>query len=294
MIPTPRDPLRQSSHLRGSTRTPVVAALSAAAGIGLGFAMFHHGSQPPSVQPPALALSEATTQVLAGLRRPVEMRFYSVLDPNAAPELRNFSARVNQLLDAYQADSGKIAVNVVSNASANAARSEGITGVDLDKGEGSYLGLVLVSADKKQVLPQLSPQWEPALECDISRALAGLAQGQKSATGVSITETNNVSAVELQKQFPDVASLTLEQGTRILREASVKEFAAAVTDMQAQVRDAESRVNQSRASGSAQDQDAALRQLQAVQAANTQKLKDIAALSQARIDALKALKGQAP
>ena len=49
--------------------------------------------------------------------------------------------------------------------------AEGIKGFDLDKGRGCYLGLAVSSVGKKEVLPQLYPAWEAALEPDVSRAI---------------------------------------------------------------------------------------------------------------------------
>lgn len=286
------DPSRR--HQRGSARTLALAVLCLCLGIGFGMVLFHHPSKPLVTSEPQIALSSGTTQVLARLNGPVEMRFYSVLESNAAPALREFCSRVVELLDTYrQAAGGKLVFSAQTNASPNDALEDGLKSIDLGKGEGSYIGLVLVAGGKRQVLPQFSPEWEQALEADISRALANLTQTPNAQAATMHPQTTDpVSLEAVQRQIPNPASVSLEEGTRILREASMKEFSTAVTEMQAQVHGAQDRLAQAKTSGSQADQDAALKQLQAVQTANAEKLKDIAASSQARIDALKSLKSE--
>jgi hypothetical protein len=63
--------------------------------------------------------------------------------------------------------------------------------------------------------------------------------------------------------------------------------------MQAQVREAQGRLGQARSSGSAADKESALKHLQEVQTAQTEKLNQIAARSQAQINALQQLKSSA-
>jgi hypothetical protein len=199
------------------------------------------------------------------------------------------------LLAAYQQQAnGKITLthsDSQANSDPNAAIADGIKGFDLDKGEGCYLGLSLSGNGKKEVLAKLSPEWEPALEADISRAIERLAETSSSAKPVAgRAPPDTASIVEVQQIIPDTASVSLEDGTRILKTASLKEFTAAVNEMQAQVREAQARLEQAQKGASPSEQDSALKHLQEVQTAQALKLKEIAAKSQAQIEALKQLK----
>ena len=87
--------------------------------------------------------------------------------------------------------------------------------------------------------------------------------------------------------------MSLEEGIRILREDSIKEFSTAAGEMQSRVQEAQARLVQARNSGSPAEQDAAMKNRQTVQAEQARRLKEIAANSQARIDAFKQFKSGA-
>jgi len=121
-------------------------------------------------------LSAGTKAVLQRVAAPVEVRFYSVLDPATTAEtLRTFAGRVDQLLSEFEKEAGgKIKVvrhSTPSAVVAAAASSDGIRPFNLDKGEACYLALVVSQKDRKELLPDFSPDWEPALESDLSRAM---------------------------------------------------------------------------------------------------------------------------
>ena len=193
-----RDPGSQGRMLEhGSARTLALAIVCLCLGIGLGIALFHRTPKPIQTAEPLTTLSPASTQVLARLNGPVEMRFYSLLEPNAAPELREFRGRVIELLDAYLRAAGdKLVFNPQTNASPNDALEDGLKRIDLGKDEGAYIGLVLVAGGTRQVLSQLSPEWEQALEPDISRALANLTQAPNPQGAAAHTQTADSVSVE--------------------------------------------------------------------------------------------------
>jgi hypothetical protein len=226
------------------------------------------------------------------LNKPVEIRFYSILDPNAPPNLREFSARVAQLLAAYQqAAAGKVVLDALTNADPNAARLDGIKGFNLDKGEGCYLGVALNCAQKREVLAQLSPEWQPALEADISRAIERVAGTGVPAKPVANTAPENEATLqEIQREIPNLSTLSMEDAARIIRERSLSEFTATVNKMNELVQGAQADLVKAQKEGSAAEQEAAMKRLQAIQSEQAQKLKQVAADSQARMDALKKLK----
>ena len=306
--PQPR-PLSGPSHRRGPHRETgnartvllVLASLFFGTAIGAFWASRSKETSAPSVtsQPsdPSAALSQKTKTVLGGLTSPVELRFYSVLDPASEPEsLRAFAGRVDQLLVTYQREAnGKIVVtrsNSLSYANVNAAVAEGIKPFHEDKGEPSFLGLVVIKQNQKTALPELQPEWESALEPDITRAILTTmnAAAQANPVAPAVAKANTAALEEIRQVIPNLDSISVAEGTRILREASLKEFTAAATQLQAQLKDAQQRLQDAQNSGSESDQQAAMKNLQQVQSDLTEQLKKIAAKGQAQINALKQLK----
>ena len=98
------------------------------------------------------------------------------------------------------------------------------------------------------------------------------------------------AAVEdVKRALPNYASLSVDQGTEILREAALKKYAAAAQELQSQVTEAQEELKQAQSQSPA-DQQAAMTHLQQVQAEQSQKLQQIAGQLQTQIAALKQLK----
>ena len=246
--------------------------------------------------PQAVALSDTTLTVLQKLDSVLEIRFYSVLDPASLPDsVMAFAGRVNQLLAAYQqAAGGKVKLTRFeseSNLNQNAARADGVQAFNLDKGEPCYFGVVLTLNGRKETLSHLSPEWEQALEPDLTRAIIRLMETPRPAAAAPASLELNTNAVrEVKALIPDLGTVSVEEGTSILREAALKDFTAAAKEMELQLKEAEQRLAQARSGGSDADQQAAMKQLQQVQARQSEKLQEIAARSKAQIDALQQLK----
>jgi hypothetical protein len=99
------------------------------------------------------------------------------------------------------------------------------------------------------------------------------------------------SAIEdVKRALPEYASLSVDQGTEILRQAALKKYAAAAQELQNQVAQAQRELKTAESKSPA-DQQAAMKHLQQVQAEQSQKLQQIGAQLQTRITALKQLKG---
>ena len=94
---------------------------------------------------------------------------------------------------------------------------------------------------------------------------------------------------DVKRALPNYASLSVDQGTEILRQTALKEYAAAAQELQSQVAEAQAELTQA-AGKSPADQQAAMKHLQQVQAAQSQKLQQIAGQLQTQIAALKQLK----
>jgi len=245
---------------------------------------------------PNIRLSDATRAVLSRLDSPVEVRFYAVLDPTSVPDsMSAFAGRADQLLSAYQQEAdGKIKVtrfNAQSNLDPNAASADGIHAFNLDKGDACYLGLALVFKGRKESLPRLSPEWEGALEPDVTRAIARLLDAtQPVAIPVAVSQINTAAVQEVKALIPNLATVSVEEGKRILQDAALKDFTAAAKEMAAQVKEAEQRLGQVLQGGSEAEQQAARTHLQQVQKEQTEKLQEIAARSKAQLDAFQQIK----
>jgi hypothetical protein len=293
----------RNNHLRnrssaGVTPSVLVAVVAFALGAAVGAFWVSQRSKATEAASPSLQLSGATHDVLKSLDKPVELRFFSLLDPGAATELRAFSDRVRQLLVEYQENAGGkidlVIMDNTTNTSPNQALAAGISGFDLDRGEGSFLGVAISCDGRKEILPRLLPEWETALEPDLSRAIASVSKSKPGTTTPQGGTPEPAITEMLNKTIPDASKVSLEEGTRMLRTAALAEFTATVNETQVQVQAAEAQLKQAKSSGSPSEQDAALKHLQDIQNVQSQKLKEITARSQAQIDAWKRLKASRP
>jgi hypothetical protein len=245
---------------------------------------------------PTIQLSESTRAVLSHLDSPLEIRFYALLDPATVPDsMMAFPARVDQLLSAYeQGAGGKIKVTTINSPStpnANAARADGIQAFDSQKGEGCYLGLALVLKGHKETVPRLSPDWEQALEPDLTRAILRLLDaGRADTISLVVSQANATAVQEVKALIPNLDAVSVQQGREILQDAAFKDFTAATKEMEIQVKEAQQRLAQAHNGGSEAEQQAAMKHLQEVQAEQTEKLKQIAGRSKTQIDTFQQLK----
>jgi hypothetical protein len=287
-----------SNREQGDARLIVMVLIFFLLGVGTGAFWIWHSkstiaSKTPDVGRP---LFDRTTAVLDKLGSPVEIRFYSLLDPSNAPaSLQAYAARVDRLLAEYErAGSNKITVKRYhfepNSPLQNAALADGIKPFDINKGEGSFFGIAVERNGQKESLPYLSPDWEQALEFDLTRAINRTADSSQAQSTPPLTSSDPAAIAAVKSAIPNLDSVSLEDGTRILRDAAVQQFAQAAQEMDAQIKQAEQRLAQARTSQSAADQDAAIQQLQQLQADQSEKLRAIAAQCQAQVDALKSLK----
>jgi len=94
---------------------------------------------------------------------------------------------------------------------------------------------------------------------------------------------------DVKRALPNYVSLTLDEGTEVLREAALKKYAAAAQELQTQIAQAQEELKEAQNKSSA-DQQAAMKHLQQVQAEQSQKLQQIGGELQTQIAALKQLK----
>jgi len=295
--PLPGWPAGSENNFRRSARAISLATALAVAGVaGLSGCKREETAAPapPVEQPAGYVLSDGTKAVLAKLESPVEVRFYALLDSTYAPAaMRDLAGRAAEMLTAFEnVSGGKLTVkrsNVQSQESENAASKDGLKMLELDKADPSFLGFVVAGRDKKEVLPLL-PEWEPAMESDLARALARVSAVQVLAKPV--VQDPQVAAkisAELKRLIPDPQSTSVEEGTRILRESAMNEFKAAAAEMKQQIEAAQQQLGEAQNKPEAERQ-AALQRVQAVQLEQGEKLKAISARLQEEIEKFQQLK----
>jgi hypothetical protein len=286
-------------------QTPLLAVVCLLTCVGIGAVWFYRTTRRRAVTvseatsgQELVVLSAGTKAVLQRLDSPIEIRFYALLDLSSGSDsLQTLAARVDGLLSAYQQEAGD-RIKVVRynsrsdlNTAVAAATSDGIKAFSLDQGDACYLGLAVVHGGQKESFPQLSPEWEQALESDLSRAIARLINAPSQAeAAAAVSQIDPAVAAEVKRQIPNYASVSMDEGTRVLRESALKDFKAAASEMEIQVKEAEERFMQAQNGKSEAEQQAALKQLQQVRADQIERLKQITTKSSAQIEALRRLK----
>lgn len=239
------------------------------------------------------ALSSATRTILQGLNSPVEIRYYTLLDKASTPtNVQAFADRVQQLVALY-GDAGGERVKIVQGNSPNAALADGIKGFNIDKGDACFLGIAVECGGQRETLARLSPEWEPALESDLSRAIARVEEAQL-ATAPPAPKVDATAIAAVKVLIPDPNAVSLEEGTEALRATARVHFMQTAEEVKTQVDAAEQQYLQALASQSEADQKAAADQLRKIQAEGNLKLQKIASETQAEVAALEQMKKNAP
>jgi hypothetical protein len=227
-------------------------------------------------------LSSPTKKLLAQLQSPVTLRYYSLLPSGSADEtLQAFGGRVAQLLVAVQAAGGdKIQLSSVTEpaeTNITAATADGIQPFNLDKGDACFLGIVVTSGKNTETLARLQPEWEPALESDLARAIlrvAGTIAPVKLAPEVAKPSSETIAAIN--RLIPDASAVSTEQAGKIFSAEYLKQCGEVGAEMEALVNAAAQQVVQAQNSGSAADLEAAQKKLSQAQVTQGERLKDLA------------------
>jgi len=286
-------PVRKNAPMRAA----FIVSIAIAVALG-GAAYYYHQralrAEAQGTTGDASLLSPSTEAVLIGLKSPVEIRFYSLLDPATTPaSTRAFAERVSQLLAKYEQNAnGSVRVvrfNEMSDANAKSAAADGIFSFNREKGDASYLGITAERDGQKESMAQLSPEWEQALESDLSRLVARVNEmTPPNATPANASGSEFAAAQEAVASNPALANSSLEQGTDLLRNQALAEFKKAVTEMQNQAKAAEEKLSQ----GGASQSEIAI-ELQKIQAQQTAKMQEITARLHNQLAALAQSKGAA-
>lgn len=284
----------------GSAKAVALAGACFLLGAGIGAYCLYHGTKreaasqtgPQTVR----ELSDVTKSVLRRLNAPIEIRFYSQLDPASVPEAeRAFAVRAEELLAAYQREGGsnvKVAFHESDkDFNADAAAADGIKPFNLDKGKACFLGIAVAQGSRKETLPQISAEWEAALEIDVTRAISRLIEANAERQVAAAPAQSDPTIIEAVKRaVPNFETLPLEEGEGILHDAALKELKLAVNEAEAQAKEARQRFTDAQNAGSEADMTAARQRLQQIQTEQMEKLKQISAKAQAQVEALRQLR----
>lgn len=255
------------------------------------------GSTAPSVEVASVPLTSATLGVLRQLHTPFQIRYFAILDSNTvASSCMQFAGRVDRLLTAYaQASEGRVTVlrtlATHDGLESKEASAEGLKSFNIEKGNACYLGLVVSCPGRKEVMPILSPEWENALESDLSRLLQRLDHIPSANVPAQVLSQVTPGAIEEVKAIiPNLAGVSLEQGTQILRETALAEFKAEGQKWQEEIQRAEQALQRLATDAPAAERQQWIDKLQRLRSEQTEKLKAIAAKSESQIEALRRLK----
>jgi len=245
-----------------------------------------------------LKLTGTTLSVLKSLNAPVEIRFYSSLNPGSKPaDLSAFAQRVDGLLAQYEQAAGdNLQISrrdpQADSEARGAAAADGVRPWTPDGGGLCYLGLAVAQGDRIELLPQLLPEWETALEPDVTRAIVRVTQAPPPPRPTAAdSQTTAAAFSEVERIIPNLASVSLEEGTRILRESTLQEFIAAVKETQPQIDALEQRMREVQGTVSESERQRLLDQLLELQNAQKARLTEINAQLEAQVSALEQLKG---
>ncbi|HBC86782.1 MAG TPA: hypothetical protein DCZ94_07505 [Lentisphaeria bacterium] len=154
-------------------------------------------------------LSQSTRSVLKKLDTPVTLKLYYTKSSNMPSFLKNYAARVLDLLNEYRQTAGsRIIIEkydpVPDSEAEDSAVMDGVTGQPLNTGDKIYLGLAVQCLDQTVALPFLSPDREQLLEYDVTRAISQITRTRKSLIGV-------MSALPVMGQKPTPMMMQMGQ-----------------------------------------------------------------------------------
>src|SRR5687768_11293486 len=134
-------------------------------------------------------LSPGTKKILANLQTPVKLKLYASQGESVPVQLRGFAQRVEDVVREFKSAGG---ANLVverynprpDSEEEDAAQLDGIEPQQLFTGEQFYLGVAVTQLDRKQTLPNISPQRERLLEYDLVRAVARVGSPERPKVGL--------------------------------------------------------------------------------------------------------------
>ena len=279
----------------GQSRPLLLAVIFFVLGAGLTGFWFHR--HPAGAV--AGELAAPTRNLLNQLSAPATIRFYSLLPAGSADaSLQAFAGRVADLLNEMQtASGGKLQVTIVdtpADTNADAAGAEGIQAFNLDKGQACFLGAVIASGKNQETFTRLQPEWEPALQYDLARAIervTAVSPPPKPAPEVAMPSPEIVSSIH--QLIPDLNATSLADADQIFHEDFLKQCIAASQKFQEEINAASEQVTRAQSNGAAADEETARKHLQELQLAQGEKFKALAARLQIQLAVFQQMKNAA-
>jgi hypothetical protein len=222
---------------RASARTGLLVLLALGLGLAAGGVWYwrlskSHVEESVEAPTPGIVLSQTTTRILAGLDTTINLNLFAPADASALPAtLNGFVTRVESLLAEYERTAaGKLRVTKCdpqSDAAAKAAAgAAGVVPFASDNGEIVYLGLTVGNGAHIESISPLAPEWEAALESDVTRAIQRVST--KTVVKTQMVNQNPAQPLpidpaiseELLRMFPDLASQSFDDAAKVLRETT--------------------------------------------------------------------------
>lgn len=244
-------------------------------------------------------LSAATETMLGQLAAPVTIRYYALLPEGSSDAtLRAFAGRMTDLLNAMQAASGgKIQLTSIGElieTHAAAASAAGLQPFNLDKGDACYLGLAIASSKNSETFARLSPEWEPALEFDLARAIQRVAAAAAPPPPApEVAQPSPELIASINRLIPDVNAVSSRQADQIFHAEFLKQCSEVGAEVAAQIKLAQQQLLAAQAGGDGAALAAAQKNLAQVQLQQAEKIKDIAAQLQTRLAVFERMKSGA-
>ena len=143
-------------------------------------------------------------------------------------------------------------------------------------------------ASSQQVTESATETAEPAVNTS-AQAVATPA----TRSPVPAAPPDPAIVAEVKREIPNFASVSLEEGSQILRAAALRDLQAALSQMEPQLKEAEQQVARMEEAKSETGKQAALKELHRLQAAQAAKLNEFTTRSSAQIAVLRQLKESA-
>jgi ABC-type uncharacterized transport system involved in gliding motility auxiliary subunit len=134
-------------------------------------------------------LSPGTKKILRNLSAPVRLKLYMSQGESVPVQLRSFAQRVEDLVREFKGVAGSNLVIERYNPKPDseeedAAQLDGIEPQQLFTGESFYLGIAVSQLDRKQAIPNITPQRERLLEYDLVRTIARVGATERPKVGL--------------------------------------------------------------------------------------------------------------
>ena len=136
------------------------------------------------------SLSEGTKKIISEIKNDVTIKvFYSKSIESIPVPIKNFAPRAIDIVKEYKAyGDGKIHTEIynplMDSVEEEWAKTYGIKDIDLPTGDTLYFGMVIVSADREEVLAFLDPTKEKNLEYDITHAITKVQSDKRPKIGI--------------------------------------------------------------------------------------------------------------